>query len=1158
MSPRHLNRSVLLRLRHVSRSWWFVLAAYVAVFVALLLRTNGYPYALDNNESYSSLWHARSLYENGVAQTKGLTDEVFAHHPEASPYVHSHQGNFPRLFTFVLYSLGLRTIGPQIWVTTFTVGLAALWLAFRFLSRIGNPLYAALTCGLLMTDYLFFTQWQTGLYNIWHGFFFFSSLVCVQSLGETGRRGRWFALAFVNFAALFYWEYVFTAFVTVLCGLYALALYWRRFRLVVLLAVAMGAGAALAAGVLLAQLTAYMGWFNVLEDIRLTLTARNAAADPALLERVTSFYREHRIIFWHNFTEATPLRSPGALWGSLVQYHLQYYGPSLLYATLMLAVGWGLGRWQWAHHRWRRVLPLLVLVGLAAWAWPTIAEIQQPELREQLALTTGGTVLLSIEGIFGVLVTALALVFAGAGNATVFSHSTGRVSGLLPVLLCGTIAYGVTYRLFTGYVYSGYLHRFVPLTVFLAVPVLGLALYLLWQGARKALDVLQSEHTHGRTLRLLAAALAVAAVVAFVAEWVAWQVTYARIAPPTAYSFLQRLEKAPYRGHSLVTNVYPAPLVARMGTWGYADASFGSGSLTLGPAGFKVERDLKYLWFADRDTNPAYLKPDFAITVIHPPNFGEALERHEEWLYPDPAHPPRVENSGLIRRARSLPQPFLKHRLVESDGRRFCAVKLDWDYPPFLRVLDDERRHIATHFSFAEKMALSESGQELRRRWRIEVEPVNGTGPVRLLRANCDTEPVFPETSVKASLAPGRQVQIVHGDQIELTFARGTGAGTVRVAINDHTEVIDLAQGGPRPLTFSVSSNQPHGRFTSLPSFPPGSHVRVRPTDGGFVEVSYHYVQQEQSPEAGTVLRIYLESVTDRWRLADEITLLGPSGLPVRLEQFRHANPDTVAEFAGSQAKGDPRTYEEWLADHLAAHPDEWRRVGILHEALTPAPATGVATVTRRVPLDPALAGRMRISVSPGTRTKRGPEYFSLPFNVTAAGMTAAALVPAGTAAGQKLLYGRLKIRLRFPQHPLHGVEPLLTTGLSEAGDFVYVIYQGTDHIRLGFDHWFRGGPITPPIPVDRTVEHELEISLGSLYPPAEDVIFYGTAPETVAALKRRVLVRLDGQTVLETTADTYESPPRQVTVGRNTIKGTSSGPEFSGEIVAVERQWFE
>lgn len=163
--------------------WGIVAGTYLVLYGAFLAATGGYPYVLDNNESYSSWWHARSLYENGVVHTKGLTDEVFSTQPSASPYIHSHQGNFPRLFTFILYAIGLRTIESQIWVTTFTVGLAALYFAFRFLSRLGNPLYAALTCLVLMTDYLFFTQWQVGLYNIWHGFFFFSSLVCVQALG---------------------------------------------------------------------------------------------------------------------------------------------------------------------------------------------------------------------------------------------------------------------------------------------------------------------------------------------------------------------------------------------------------------------------------------------------------------------------------------------------------------------------------------------------------------------------------------------------------------------------------------------------------------------------------------------------------------------------------------------------------------------------------------------------------------------------------------------------------------------------------------------------------------------------------------------------------------------------------------------------------------
>jgi hypothetical protein len=329
------------------RAWFLVLGVYVGLYSFLLWRTDGYPYVYDNNESYSSLWHARSLYENGVAHTKGLTDEVFSTAPAASPYVHTHQGNWPRLYTFILYALGCHGIASQIWITTFTVGLAGLYFAFRFLAGLTNHRYAAIACLVMMTNYLLFTQWQVSLYNVWHLFFFFSSLLCVRALGRPSHPWRWRTLALLNFAACFYWEYVFTAFVMALCGLYALLLYWRQPRVYLRIWLLVAAGAALAAGVLLTQLTAYMGWANVLEDVRLTLTARNTASDQAMLERVTSFYRDNKIIFWHNFVDAVPLRTIEAFFGSLIEHHAQYYSPPLVCAA---------GQTQLRHRDARRPL----------------------------------------------------------------------------------------------------------------------------------------------------------------------------------------------------------------------------------------------------------------------------------------------------------------------------------------------------------------------------------------------------------------------------------------------------------------------------------------------------------------------------------------------------------------------------------------------------------------------------------------------------------------------------------------------------------------------------------------------------------------------------------------------------------------------------------
>ena len=155
-----------------------------------------------------------------LGETKGLADEVFAWHAAASPYVHTHQGNFPRLFAFLIYLLGARTIESQIILTTLTVGLASIWFAFRFLCTLGPPLFAALGCLVLITDYGLFGQWQFDTYRVWYGFFFFGSLLWVSVLE---RRRGWpiVAVRRLNFAALFYGEYVFATFVAITAAGYA-------------------------------------------------------------------------------------------------------------------------------------------------------------------------------------------------------------------------------------------------------------------------------------------------------------------------------------------------------------------------------------------------------------------------------------------------------------------------------------------------------------------------------------------------------------------------------------------------------------------------------------------------------------------------------------------------------------------------------------------------------------------------------------------------------------------------------------------------------------------------------------------------------------------------------------------------------------------------
>ncbi len=1242
-----------------SRHWQVVLIVYVVLYATLLFRTDGYPYVLDNNESYSSLWHARSLYENGVAKTKGLTDEVFSTSPAASPYVHTHQGNFPRLYTFALYAMGFHGIASQIWITTFTVGLAGIWLGFRFLSRLGNPLFATLACLVMMTNYLLFAQWQVSLYNVWHVFFFFSSLSCVCALGDSPHPRRWAWLTLLNFAAFFYWEYVFTAFVVGLCALYATVLYWRRPRVLVLGGLLIGAGAAIAGGVLLAQLTAYMGWDAVMEDIRLTLTARNVSADPALLQRVATFYREHGVIFWHNFMDAAPLRTFGAFWDSITGQHLKFYSPAIAGLMLIVTLGWltgaydrrgivpagrsgasaalkwlavalplgwallpftvgresaahatfvswsaaaglavVLGRfwfgtwWGWARLGWRRVSAAAVFCGAAGWVLFNRDRLFDPAFQADLGAAIGWESWRTVTPALAGLSLVLGLTLAVLGNTRVLGFARRRLTGVPVFLLCCLIAYGAAYRVFTGYIYSGYLNRQVPLLVFVTDLLLALALYV---GVTPLLRMWRLRQSGGRPGPRVSAgglaALGGIVTILVVTQWTRLQAAYLTVAPPDTYAFLSVLDRPEFKSRSLVSNTYPAPMAARTNSWGYADTSIFSGTLALTPRGYMVERELKYLWLADGPSNPAYLKPDLAIKVVETPNIAVALQLRQERAAAEPGATPLPETVGLVQGARPLQGAFLQHRKVYSDGRRVAIVELDWDFPPYLQPGEHFRARLSGA-TLRQKLALTGIADAARRRWRITVTPVAdaaaGQGEVRLRLAEIDDRTVFSEQNLRAA---GWRVQdgtpeqpeewvwqktdgavtplsaYVVGDQLSLEFARGPAAGVVHVQINDHGDNVNLRAPEIGTEGFSFSSAYPYGRFVSIPVFAEGLYLHTALWNRGgrkFVELQYHFAQQDGKPEANSSAYVYHEVSEGRWSLVDTITFLGEKGLPMRLEEFRKLNPDTVAEYNRVARLGDRRNYVHWLASHLEANPSELNRPGFISDFIPAAPDRTIAgnpVVVRQIPLPAVNSGRLQIGFTPSTRSKAGPHYFSPPFPATAPGGPAGTPVPVDSQIPDvppdaPLPYGILKLRLRFSTKPTLEGDPILTTGIREAGDFIYVKYPDANHIRLGFDHWFKGGPLTAPIAIDYRQEHELVISMGSLFPAEESVAMADFSPEEFARLKHRVVVTLNGQTVMDIPADCYEAAASSVHVGRNPIKGTSSGPEFTGEILSIERIW--
>jgi hypothetical protein len=111
------------------------------------------------------------------------------------------------------------------------------------------------------------------------------------------------------------------------------------------------------------------------------------------------------------------------------------------------------------------------------------------------------------------------------------------------------------------------------------------------------------------------------------------------------------------------------------------------GQIVDTPSGKKLETDDRYLWFADRDTNPEYRRPEyylcFAIQTL--PSVLERLRWRqglEERGYRG------CQVAGLVRLAREqsednvVPRPILVEMddegLLRFGYARWAIMKLDW------------------------------------------------------------------------------------------------------------------------------------------------------------------------------------------------------------------------------------------------------------------------------------------------------------------------------------------------------------------------------------------------------------------------------------------------------------------------------------------------
>ncbi len=182
------------------------------------------------------------------------------------------------------------------------------------------------------------------------------------------------------------------------------------------------------------------------------------------------------------------------------------------------------------------------------------------------------------------------------------------------------------------------------------------------------------------------------------------------------------------------------------------------------------------------------------------------------------------------------------------------------------------------------------------------------------------------------------------------------------------------------------------------------------------------------------------------------------------------------------------------------------------------------------------------------------PGYTEGKFSGRILAVRRAPITPLPGSAESRRDFGALRLLLRFPAHKAGQCEPLVVTGVPEAGDFIYVRYLDDRHVSFGLDHWGGLGGESAPQALDLSRSHTVEVSMGSLYPPVRHSLLAQLPPARREQLKQQVRILVDGSAVFSADRGTYEASSSDVIIGRNAIGGSVCDYAFTGTIEKVER----
>ena len=716
---------------------------YVAVFGSFIYVNDFIPYVFDNNESFSSLLHARNIFEFGLRGSWGLTDESVGTSLASGPVLYTHNGNFPRLYALLLYTLGARSVESQIAITTMTVGLGGFLYSLYITKRLTSPMIASIFGVLMLSDYVMSVQWQVNTWQVWRFAFLFSSLHAVIAVSERPDPKR-LALGALNFACLFYYDIVFAIFISITVCFYGLWTHPRR-RPAIAIIGAIGIGSATAACLLVSQNILALGWDVFLTDLRYTYLGRNFLSSPDMLPQAESFYRKHNIVDFLNLSDSSIYRHPIHMLRAVCMHVLGVYTPTLSIVLILLggaaaiatipaargSLGKLLNRYalsvfaaatalcSFAILRPMSGAPisrqailgaffLLICLDIARRLPPFAKMDPVPPLRLYMGagLFCTVAVILWWQNIFfkpamsplygevaaytgrtGGSISALLLTL-WLSLSILLQNDTGNASAraIGRLTFCSIVALAAIFFFSPGYVVNITLSRTSPLTIDIHLLVFALGIHTLIR-QMISLDRAVSTTPQG-VLQILSAGRAAAAsglLLFIVVSWGLIQGIYVLRLPGDGARAYKLMEQPPFRGASFVTSTYATPAALSTGNWAYFDARLHENRVSLTDRGFEIKKDSRYLWFKDWRTNPAYNHPEYYLCFNQSSLLDALPLQHLRPRYICDSFP-------LVHAARTGGHNLLAAQQVVRDkreGDRWAILRLNWASVPYPARLND-------------------------------------------------------------------------------------------------------------------------------------------------------------------------------------------------------------------------------------------------------------------------------------------------------------------------------------------------------------------------------------------------------------------------------------------------------------------------------------